>query len=237
LNRLLAVLKSGLDFMLPQMCLLCDKEIEKGMICDNCLDYLPLVKPPVCHRCGRPTSSGTVCYFCRNDSALDHGRAWMLFVPPSDKMIYHFKYRSKTRLAHILGRAMAALIQTDHKQRQADTIVPVPLHWWKQLRRGYNQAALLARIISQETGIIRQNKLKRVKNTRSQTRMNEHERQENVLKAFTVSANGIKNKKVILVDDVLTTGATMNECARVLKERGATEVYSCVASITPDQNR
>ena len=222
--------------MLPQMCLLCDKEIEKGMICDNCLDYLPLVRPPMCRRCGRPIRKGTTCYFCRKESALDHGRAWILFVPPSDKLIHHFKYRKKTRLAQILGRAMTALIQADHKHSHADTIVPVPLHWWKQLRRGYNQAALLARIISQDTGIPAQGDLKRVKNTRSQTTLNEHERQKNVSNAFTAPTSGIKDKKVILVDDVVTTGATINECARVLKEHGASEVYSCVAAITPDQN-
>lgn len=221
--------------MLPQMCLLCDKEIDKGMICDNCQEYLPVVKPPMCQRCGRPLRKGTICYFCRTISALDHGRAWMLFVPPSDKLIHHLKYRNKTRLARLLGRAMAALIQADHKHKNADTIMPVPLYWWKQLRRGYNQAALLTRIISQETGIAKQNKLKRVKNTRSQTRLNEQERQKNVSDAFAVTADDIKDKKVILVDDVLTTGATINECARVLKEHGAAEVYSCVAAITPDQ--
>jgi competence protein ComFC len=233
LNLFREILKSGLDFALPQMCLLCNREIEKEMVCNNCLDYLPVVNPPTCRFCGRPRRKGTVCGLCKNDSMLDHGRAWMLFIPPSDKLIHHFKYRRKTRLAHLLGRAMAGLVLSDHILATADAITPVPLHWWKQLRRGYDQASLLARIMSQETGISQQRTLKRIKNTRTQTRLDAEQRQQNVRNAFVVDRNGVADKKVILVDDVLTTGATMNECARALKENGAREVYACVAAITP----
>jgi competence protein ComFC len=157
----------------------------------------------------------------------------MLFVPPSDKLIHHFKYRRKTRLAHMLARALAGLVLSDHILATADAITPVPLYWWKRLRRGYDQAYLLACIMSRETGIAQRSILKRTKNTRTQTRLDEQKRKQNVQNAFTVCKNSIKDKKVILVDDVLTTGATMNECARVLKENGAREVYSCVAAITP----
>jgi ComF family protein len=166
---------------------------------------------------------------------LDHGRAWMLFIPPSDKLIHHFKYRRKPKLAHLLARAMASLVLSDHILATADTITPVPLHWWKRLRRGYDQAFLLARIMAQETGIDQHRTLIRTKNTRTQTRLDENQRQHNVRNAFTLQKKGVEGKKVILVDDVLTTGATMNECARVLKENGAREVYSCVAAITPEK--
>lgn len=215
------------------MCLLCDDETEKGMVCDNCLDYLPLVNPPVCQHCGRPVKKGPLCHLCKKEGRLDHGRAWMVFIPPSDRLIHHYKYRKKTKLAHLFGRAMASLIHADHILKHADVITPVPLFWWKRLRRGYNQAALLSRIISEETGIRAQDILKRVKNTKTQTRLSESEREKNVMNAFTLHTNSIKNQNVILIDDVLTTGATMNECARVLKEHGAAEVYSCVAAITP----
>jgi ComF family protein len=233
LNLFPTILKSGLDFLLPQMCLLCNKEIEKGMICDNCLNYLPLVEPPVCRHCGRPITKGTICEICRESTALDRGRAWLLFVPPTDRLIHHFKYRKNSRLAQMLGRAMAALVSADHTLAHADLITFVPLFWWKHLRRGYNQASLLARLIGQETGISVQPILKRVRNTRTQTRLNTKARQKNVRNAFAVHGTGIRERKVILVDDVLTTGATINECARVLKEAGAAEVYSCVAAITP----
>ena len=132
-----------------------------------------------------------------------------------------------------MGRAMATLIRTDHILKSADVLMPVPLFWWKQLRRGYNQATLLAHVISQETDISNQHALRRVKNTRTQTRLSESERQDNVRNAFTIEENGFDNKNILLVDDVLTTGATIHECARVLKNAGACEVYSCVAAITP----
>lgn len=215
------------------MCLLCEAETEKSMICNNCLDYLPVANPPLCTFCGRPTHKGNICTQCKKERAIDHGRAWMLFVPPTDKLIHHFKYRGKSRLATLMGRAMASIIKSDHTMAQADAITPVPLYWWKKLRRGYDQSSLLAHIISQNTGIDEKNTLRRVRNTRTQTRLSDHEREKNVRRAFNLNKNGIKGKKVILVDDVLTTGATINECARVLKEAGAAAVYSCVAAITP----
>jgi competence protein ComFC len=229
------IIKATFDFILPQACILCDEEIERGMICDNCLEYLPLVNPPLCSICGRPSKKGTRCASCDSESPVDHGRAWMLFIPPSDKVIHHFKYRRKARLAQLLGRAMAGMIKADHLLSQADVIVPIPLFWWKKLRRGYNQSDILAKIISSETDIGQQALLKRIKNTRTQTRLTDEARRKNVLNAFAVYDGDISNKKVLLIDDVLTTGATMKECARILKEHGAAAVYSCVAAITPDK--
>lgn len=132
-----------------------------------------------------------------------------------------------------MGRAMASIIKSDYTLAHADAVVPVPLYWWKKLRRGYDQSSLLAHTISQETGIAEKRILRRIKNTRTQTRLSDDARARNVSKAFRSKDNGVKDKKIILVDDVLTTGATMNECARMLKEAGADAVYSCVAAITP----
>ncbi len=205
------------------------------MICDNCLDYLPLVTPPLCALCGRPIKDGTQCAFCDSESPIDHGRAWMLFIPPSDKVVHHFKYRRKTRLAHLLGRAMAGMINADHLLSGADIITPIPLFWWKRIRRGYNQSDILSRIVSTETGIRLEYLLRRIKNTKTQTRLSTEERKKNVSHAFAVSSDDMRDKKVLLIDDVLTTGATVRECARVLKEHGAVAVYSCVAAITPDK--
>lgn len=127
---------------------------------------------------------------------------------------------------------MATIIQSDHHLKRADSIVPVPLFWWKRLRRGYDQAALLSATVSQELGIPITS-IRRTKNTKTQTRLDEQKRRENVMNAFTVRTDRVKDKSVLLIDDVLTTGATMNECARVLKQAGAKRVYSCVAAITP----
>lgn len=128
---------------------------------------------------------------------------------------------------------MASIIKSDHFLKNTDMIVPVPLFWWKNFRRGYNQAALLSEIISQECNIQVNNIIKRIENTKSQTKLGEQARRKNVFNAFALKSNGIKDKTVLLVDDVITTGATINECARVLKDAGAKDVYSCVAAITP----
>lgn len=225
--------KATLDFILPQRCILCNDEIIQGMLCNNCLDYIPEAKPPLCQFCGRPIKKRSRCGFCKKGTHIDYGRAFMLFIPPYDKIIYHFKYRKKTNLAIFFGRAMASIINSHYFLKDADTIVPVPLFWWKNLRRGYNQAALLSEIISQECNIKMNDILKRIKNTKTQTKLNEEARRKNVLNAFALKSNTIENKKIILIDDVMTTGATINECARALKEAGAKEVYSCVAAITP----
>lgn len=128
---------------------------------------------------------------------------------------------------------MATVMRTDHYMRKADMIVPVPLFWLKHLRRGYNQACLLADVICSENSIMSKDIIKRIRNTKSQTKLTDNARRKNIHNAFQIKSNGIKGKRIILIDDVMTTGVTINECAKVLKEAGAEEVYSCVAAITP----
>ena len=227
------VFKALLDFLLPQRCLLCNIEISRGILCNNCLDYLPVPKSPLCLKCGRPVKKTGFCRYCTEKTYIDHGRAFMLFIPPADKIIHHFKYRKKTSYSKFLGRAMANLIHTDHYLKKAEMIVPVPLFWWKYLRRGYNQAALLADAICSENGLVIKDIIKRTRNTRSQTRLTDNDRRKNILNAFMIKNNCIKEKRIILIDDVMTTGVTINECAKVLKQAGAGKVYSCVAAITP----
>jgi competence protein ComFC len=221
------------DFILPQDCILCGKETPGSLMCDVCLEYLPAVRSPFCYICGRPASDKNLCRYCSSNTSLDHGRAWLCFIPPVNTLIHHYKYRKKTRLATILGRAMATIIQSDQLLQQADMIAPIPLFWFKRLHRGYNQASILCDVIAANTHIPQHNILRRTRYTRTQTQLLDKHRRRNVTGAFTVTTDNIAHKKVLLIDDVLTTGATANECARVLKQAGAAEVYTCVAAITP----
>jgi competence protein ComFC len=157
----------------------------------------------------------------------------MPFIPPVDTVTHFYKYRKMIILTKLIGRGMAQVIVSDFFLKKSDVIVPVPLFWWKKLKRGYNQAALLAEVVGDECRIEVKHSLRRVKNTKTQTKLNEESRKENVSNAFEVNDGMIKDKIVLLIDDVLTTGATLNECARVLKEAGAKKVYSCVAAIAP----
>ena len=222
-----------IDFVFPQECILCSKETARSLVCRTCHEYLPAVHSPVCRTCGRPVRTHDVCAYCRNGSWLDHGRAWLYFIPPVNTLIHHFKYRGKKVLATLLGRAMASIIRADTLLQEADMIVPVPLFWLKHLHRGYNQSTLLCKVISANTMLPQQAALKRTRYTRTQTKLSDAARHKNIEDAFLPRSDDIKDKKVILIDDVLTTGATMNECARILKQAGATAVYSCVAAITP----
>jgi ComF family protein len=198
-----------------------------------------VIPAPLCPVCGRPTrkvrskQSVPTCRYCRREENLDHGRAWTLFVPPLDKIIHHFKYRRQQKIGRILGRGMATVLKYDFFLKQSDLITPVPLFWWKRLRRGYNQSQVLARVIQQECGIPVCDLLVRRKNTKTQTRLTETRRKENVRDAFRIKNDAVADKKILLVDDVMTTGATIRECARILKAAGAERVYSLVAAITP----
>lgn len=226
------ILQALFGFVLPLRCLACGLEIEKGFLCSNCLNYLPIARSPRCVRCGRPVKKKDICSFCKHGTSLDHGRSWLLFIPPVDSIIHSFKYRRMSNISRLLGRAMASIVQSDHVLKGADIITPVPLFWWKQLQRTYNQASLLSAVISEECHIPHRELLKRIRFTRTQTRLDDAARRKNVAGAFSLQHGDIENKTIILVDDVMTTGATMNECARVLKTAGAREVYSCVAAIT-----
>ncbi len=222
------------DFILPPTCIACGKEIETGLVCNDCLDLVIYPQPPFCPHCGRPVDKTRTCAWCRYEKTLDYGRAFALYVPPVDKMIHHLKYRNKTNLAKFFGLGMAGILNTDYFLKQVDFIVPVPLHWWKQLRRNYNQTQLLAEVAYRETKIPIVNALKRVKYTKTQTRLDHKKRQENVRNAFALNKGvDVKNKKILVVDDVMTTSATIKECARVLKEAKVEKVYSLVAAITP----
>jgi ComF family protein len=174
------------------------------------------------------------CRYCRRSTDLDRGRAWTLFVPPLDRIVHHFKYRQGLRLGRLLGLGMTLVMRYDPILASSDLIAPVPLFWLKKMRRGYNQAQALAAVVSRETGIPVCDGLRRIRFTRTQTRLPDRRRTDNVRGAFRLRPDAdVAGKKVLLVDDVMTTGATIRECARVLKNAGADRVYSLVAAITP----
>jgi len=234
LDNGLATLSSYfIDFMLPRTCIVCKQEIDRGAVCNSCLDTITHIRNPACPVCGRPIQKQKKCAYCRYEKDLDYGRAWALYVPPLDTVMHFFKYRSFRDLALFLGLSMANIVRYDPRLKEADCVVPVPLFWWKKLRRGYNQSRLLASVISRECGIPLHDTLARTRNTRTQTKLNGEKRLRNVRGAFRLNGNGFQDSTILLVDDVMTTGATIRECARALKRSGAARVYSIVAGITP----
>jgi len=155
-----------------------------------------------------------------------------LYVPPFDKLVHAFKYSGKTKVGELLGQALAALVQQDEVLSAADLVCPVPLHPARQRERGFNQSLLLAAAVSMNTGIPLADCLVRRKNTSTQTAKTSPEaRRKNLEDAFRLKPGAdVAGKTVLLVDDVMTTGATLDPAARELLKGGAVSVLGAVVA-------
>jgi ComF family protein len=222
----------ALDILLPPLCLACDAAVTRhGTLCPSCWSEIQFIAPPYCSGCGAPfdmpVGDGELCAGCLlHPPAFKAARAAMLYNDASKRLILGFKHGDRTHLTNTLAgwmqRAGAEFWE------KADLMIPVPLHRWRLFKRRYNQAALLAQSLSaaaQKPVLV--DGLLRLKPTPTQGRKNRKERETNVKGAFTVNPahrQGIGGKSILLIDDVLTTGATLNECSRILGAAGAGSV-------------
>jgi ComF family protein len=200
--------------------------VRPAAACDTCAEPIAGVLIPSGYRCGR----------CRrHPPAFDRLLAPYLYRPPLDSVVRHLKYQ---RLAY-LGRHLAREIATEvgSELAQADLVTPVPLHWRRQLDRGFNQAFEIARPLAQMLGIEARMTLRRRRATRPQAELSQSDRRLNPAGAFRTRprARPIAGT-VLLVDDVMTTGATLEEAAKTLKASGAACVIAVVAGRTPPPN-
>ncbi len=217
-----------LDSLLPPQCLNCNAVVDApGNLCAACFQNFTFITPPCCERCGTPFEGPViddlVCGSCLKDApAFARGRAAFVYGEHSRALVLKFKHGDRTdaavHLARWLQRAGAELVA------DCDVIVPVPLHRWRLILRTYNQAALLANALGKlSTKPVAVDALRRVKATPSQGKLDRATRRRNVAKAF-VASNKVADKRVLLIDDVLTTGATADACARCLLDAGARAV-------------
>ena len=212
-----------LDLLYPPHCVACER--LGSWLCAQCIETIPLLKPPICQRCGRPTAQAGLCDVCRsNPSRLSGIRSVSAHAPPLLEAVHALKYEGLRALADPLGEVLAG-----HWRRAplpVDVIVPVPLHERRQRQRGYNQSLLLARALAQRVGIaLQERSLTRERNTRSQVGLSPDERWSNVWGAFRCRGDDLRGSRVLLFDDVMTTGATLEACASPLLEAGAKEVW------------
>jgi ComF family protein len=196
------------------------------LLCAKCRDEFDLVEPPFCPHCGRPGPRGHLCPLCQRDPLrIDGVRSVAYFDGTLREAIHHLKYYNKQDLAVPLGKLMG-----DYWEKSplpAEIIVPVPLHQDRLRERGYNQAVLLARELGKKIGLpVLQNSLVRVRATRPQVDLNAQERKENVSDAFRCSNVELKGERVLLVDDVCTTGATLEACSIALRQVGVRSVWA-----------
>lgn len=214
----------ALDILFPRYCVGCRK--EGSFICDSCLRSQPLIVPPVCPLCGRPQASGILCSDCiRWKADIDGIRSPFRFEGVIQQAVYQLKYRNLRSIAPMLAGFIHDFLEM--YPIQGDVLVPVPLHKSRIRERGYNQSTLLAKELVKLSGLpVFPNSLVKHEKSMPQARSaNVEERKKNVSGVFSVRDGTLKGKAVILIDDVSTSGATLDACAGVLKEAGAVSVW------------
>jgi len=207
-----------LNVLFPPRCVGCRQ--VGTWLCPECLNQIPRVEPPFCSRCGDAVVVEGLCHRCRTAPLrIDGIRSVVSFEGVLRKAVHRFKYKGCTALAGPLGSLMAAY-WAQHPM-PVDVVVPVPLHAARLRERGYNQAALLAREMARQVGLpISQQTLIREYATLPQVKLNAEKRRENVSNAFHCSRDGVAGLRVLLIDDVCTTGATLEACAIALYDEG-----------------
>lgn len=223
-------LYNGLNFCLPPRCLSCyELSTDPHGLCVKCWQKLDFISDPFCKKCGAPfefkIGGDLICAPCLNSPPeFDCARASVIYTPESRHLLLAFKHGDMLQASKILARWMV----TSGKDLidSVDLIAPVPLHPLRLFLRQYNQSAILCNEISRLTGREKKNNLlKRNRYTSSQGQKKHKERQKNVKAAFTVNLpHLVQGRNILIIDDVMTTGATVNECAKALKKGGASKV-------------
>ena len=221
------------ELLYPRRCAVCDKPVDKmgRYICTKCHPKIKYVQTPFCMKCGKglKDDSSEYCEDCEN-SAHVYTRCRALYEYNTIKeAIYRLKYEGRREYADFFGKDLARKLGSEIKGWKADAIIPVPLHKDREKQRGYNQAALIANVLGRELDIpVKDRLIFRKRATLAQKQLNSKERQNNLKNAFKIGQNDVKLKTVIVVDDIYTTGATMDEVARSLKRAGVKEIY-CIS--------
>ncbi len=235
-----------LDWIYPPRCIFCRDLIplyEKRGVCGSCEPDLPWVVGCTCEKCGKPVSIETTKNMCsdctKREYAYTRGWAVLLYAGRVREMVYRFKYSGHLQYAPVLGEIMVTYIKQKTDTKIFDILIPVPMHKTKQKQRGYNQAALLAAAISDRLHIpTDEDILIRTKQTKAQSGLSIIERQNNIKDAFQVQRpTMIEHKIVLLIDDIYTTGSTIEGCSKVILAAGARAVYFLALSIGESDHR
>jgi ComF family protein len=222
----------------PPVCTICSASVaSREYLCQDCEAKITRIVPPFCAKCSEPFEGAiTGPFTCANcahrriyfDAAVAAYRSRGIIR----RVILDFKYGRQVHLRHLVARwLLAALDDNRLREQRFDVIIPVPLHPARERERGFNQAALLAELLRAHMSIQMKPMLERTRYTTTQTAFDRAERMENLHGAFRLRKTAdVRNLHVLLIDDVLTTGSTLNECARVLKKAGAISVHAATAA-------
>jgi ComF family protein len=242
------VFRNLIDLIYPPRCPVCQaflegkRAAESGRelpICEACFSSFIRITSPLCPVCGRPFAAGNendhVCEDClRKRPFFEKARGPYLYEGSLLNAIHEFKYGEKTYLARPLGLLLSSFARAWLHGRRNLLVMPVPLHPKRLRQRGFNQSLLLAKQVAAGLDAdLDFLSLKRIRYTQPQTELGSEERKKNVRRAFAVSnREAVKGRAVLLVDDVATTGSTLNECARTLRRAGCRQVFCLVLART-----
>ena len=236
--RKFELLEAAVSLLYPPVCTLCGGKTRAGeYLCERCEAKATPIVAPFCQQCSEPFEGAISTVFtCANcahrtiyfDAAVAAYRGRGIVR----QIIHDFKYGRQIHLRHLVARWLYAAFDDERlRGREFDMIVPVPLHPARQRERGFNQANLLAELLTAQISIPSKPVLKRVRYTTTQTALDRAERMENLHNAFRLRRNAnVRGLRVLLIDDVLTTGSTLSECARILKRSGAISVHAATAA-------
>jgi ComF family protein len=234
----------ALDIALPTLCVACREPVDSDGVCAACWAKLSFIAPPFCPRLGIPfvydPGPGMLSMEAIADPpAYTRARAAVRYDDVARTLVHALKYQDRTDLAPAMGRWMARAGR--ELLAEADVLVPVPLHWKRGWSRRYNQSGALARVIERQTGVkLSSEALRRVRPTQQQIGLSRKERASNVQGAFKVAADRqslIHGRRVVLIDDVLTSGATVDACARALLRAKAASVDVLVFARVVDTHK
>jgi ComF family protein len=234
----------ALDIALPTLCVACREPVHGDGVCAACWAKLSFIAPPFCPRLGIPfiydPGPGMLSMEAIADPpAYARARAAVRYDDVARTLVHALKYQDRTDLAPAMGRWMARAGR--ELLEQADVLIPVPLHWKRGWSRRYNQSGALARVIERQTGVkLSSEALRRVRPTQQQIGLSRKERASNVQGAFKVAADRqslIHGRRVVLIDDVLTSGATVDACARALLRAKAASVDVLVFARVVDTHK
>jgi ComF family protein len=239
-----AVLRAALDLALPRLCAACRAPVEGQGLCPQCWSKLSFISRPYCERLGIPfvydPGPGILSMEAIADPPAYHrARAAVRFDEVSRALVHALKYGDRLDLTPMMGRWLANAGR--ELLADADALVPVPLHWRRRWARRFNQSAVLAAAVSAASGVpLAAGALKRMKATAQQVGLSRSERAANVAGAFRVPPDGkaaVVGRRLVLLDDVLTSGATVEGCARALLRAGAANVDVLVFARVADPLR
>jgi ComF family protein len=235
-DKIKIFIKTIRNLLFPAKCNLCGEFVDSSGLCNFCWNEVNWIADPRCKICGTPFVIGinSICHSCAtNKPYFDQAISVFEYNESSKGIIVKFKHFDATYLVEQLAIWMYRISEKEIKN--ADMIIPVPIHFWKRLKRKYNQSELLAREISKLSGVKYEPRiLKKIKPTKQQEGLNSKKRRSNIVGSFGIDKkyeNLLENKNILLIDDVFTTGSTVNECSFILKKSKAKSVIVVTAAM------